>query len=33
MIPAYKEGEEFKAYAEEQYDYFNELIPTIELNQ
>ncbi|SFM28599.1 tripartite tricarboxylate transporter substrate binding protein [Salibacterium qingdaonense] len=33
MIPAYKNGKEFSSYAEEQYDYFSELIPTIEINQ
>ncbi|WP_101842590.1 tripartite tricarboxylate transporter substrate binding protein [Halobacillus sp. Marseille-P3879] len=33
MTPAYKSGEEFEQYAQEQYDYFNELIPTIELEE
>ncbi|MCG1010648.1 tripartite tricarboxylate transporter substrate binding protein [Salinicoccus sp. ID82-1] len=33
MIPAYKSGEEFMEYAQEQYDYFSELIPSIELSE
>ena len=33
MNPDYKPGDEFKSFSTEQYDYFSELIPQVELSE